>query len=73
MIYGGSSLCGIQFTGLTQQTHLSHLLGNLLPGSHRLDERPGSHQGPLDGGGQLPGHISKGSEAVNVIRDTGEV
>ena len=64
-------LCG-EFN-LLGEAHLGHLLGDLLAGPHGLDEGPGGHQGPLDGGGKLPGDVSERPEAVNVIRETGEV
>ena len=44
-----------------------------MAGSESLDQSAGCHQGPLDGGGQLPGNISERSQSVHVVRDAGEV
>ena len=55
------------------RTHLGHLIRDLVASSESLDQGSGGHQGPLDGGGQLPGHVPEGSQGVHVVRDASEV
>ena len=58
---------------LLRTPYLGHLIRDLVASSEGLDQGPGGHQGPLDRGGQLPRNITKGSERLHVVRDTGEV
>ena len=58
---------------LLRTPYLGHLIRDLVSSSEGLDQGPGGHQGPLDRGGQLPGHITEWSEHLHIVRDTGEV
>lgn len=61
------------FIPLKNSTDLCDLRGNVVAGPESLDEGPGGHQGPLDGGRQLLGHLPERLHTVDVLPDAGEV
>ena len=63
----------MELTPRTFSAYLGHLVGNLVPGTQRFNERARRHERPLDRAGQFARHVAERVELLHVLRHAAQV